>query len=89
MPNTDIIEVLCDNGKEVGCRPEWTVEYLLTNLDTIYSKRGCHMVDGLGRKADPDESIGSLVPPIRLTGGQLLTRWQGNVYICILKFTWF
>jgi len=78
MSTIDIVPIICDNGRVINVNGDWSVESSFQAINFNYYKRGCRLVDGDGNPAISDQKVGSLKQPIRLTGGTILTNWQGN-----------
>lgn len=78
MSCSDPVHVICDNGRVIWADPERSVEEFLDGMNQSYYKRGCRLVDASGKELNPGQTMSSLVPPVRLTGGVPLTTWQGK-----------
>lgn len=79
MSIVNAVDVVCENGYVFRIRAEYTVEDTLTGIESSHQKRGCRILDGSGKVADPGQVLGSLKGPIMLTGGENWTRWQGII----------
>eukprot|EP01032_Pedospumella_encystans_P014525 gene14525-16673_t len=86
MSIVNAVDVVCENGYVFRIRAEYTVEDTLIGIEASHQKRGCRILDGSGKVADPGQVLGSLKGPILLTGFCHLTGIPENLLDYLLVF---